>query len=28
VPFAAAVAAGLISGEQVLRILHSHGHGI
>jgi glycosyltransferase involved in cell wall biosynthesis len=28
VPFAAAVASGLISGEQVLRILHSHGHGI
>jgi glycosyltransferase involved in cell wall biosynthesis len=28
VPFAAAVTAGLISGEQVLRILHSHGHGI
>lgn len=28
VPFAAAVTAGLISGDQVLRILHSRGHGI
>lgn len=28
VPFAAAVAAGVISGERILKILHSRGHGI
>jgi glycosyltransferase involved in cell wall biosynthesis len=28
VPFAAAVAAGVISGERVLRALHAHGRGI
>jgi glycosyltransferase involved in cell wall biosynthesis len=28
VPFAAAVAAGLLSGERVLRTLHAHGRGI
>jgi glycosyltransferase involved in cell wall biosynthesis len=28
VPFALAVAAGLVSGESVLRLLHKHGHGI
>jgi len=28
VPFAAAVAAGVVSGERVLRMLHAHGRGI
>ncbi len=28
VPFALAVAAGLVSGDTVLRVLHSRGHGI
>jgi glycosyltransferase involved in cell wall biosynthesis len=28
IPFAMAVAAGLVSGDQVLRLLHARGHGI